>query len=185
MFSIDLKGNYSWKVQRTVGSCVLLFDAVTHNCLLLTFLYPGRIKIASTKDSTKLFCYQVSKVYKCFLCITGFLNFSSWQNIFEQEGISVIINLIELHPSFLHSNSFREWTKHHQKIPYERSDVSECLAFSLILKSIVNQLNEKIAKIMFFGTWINFKSSLSLHMQSNALISPPSGCIRLRFCFKR
>ena len=72
MFSINLKGNYIWKVQRTVGSCVLLLDAVTHNCLLVTFLYPGRNKIASTKGSMKLFCYQVSTVYKRFPCITGF-----------------------------------------------------------------------------------------------------------------
>ena len=40
----------------------------------------------------------------------------------------------------------------YQNIQYEQSDVSKFLVYRHILKSIVKELNEKIAKLCFFGT---------------------------------
>ena len=61
--------------------------------------------------------------------------------------------LIELHSSFLHSNSFFTVLENGQRVvkifSCGQSDVSECLMYWHILKSIVKELNKKIAKIMF------------------------------------
>ena len=62
--------------------------------------------------------------------------------------------------NFLKSNSFKELAKCHQDIPCGQSDVSNYLAFRHILKSIVKELNEKVAKMRF----LELESSLSVHM---------------------
>ena len=76
-------------------------------------------------------------------------------------------NLIELRSSFLHSKSFcqsfGELAKCHQSIPYGQCDVSKYLVYNHILKSIVKELNEKVAKIVFFVTWINLRSHSVCH----------------------
>ena len=90
----------------------------------------------------------------------------------------VSIKLIELHSSFLHSNN----------IPRGQStcNVSKCLVYRHILKSIVRNWMRKSNKYVFFKTWVKL-SSLSVHMQSTTLIPthplPPCEHFYMVLCF--
>ena len=63
----------------------------------------------------------------------------------------------------LFSQSFGELTRCSQNMLCGQCEVSKCLAYRDILKSIVKKLEEKNQKFIFFGTWINFNQDCSSH----------------------
>ena len=69
----------------------------------------------------------------------------------------------------LFSQSFGELTRYSQNISCGQCDVSECLAYRHIVKSIVKELEEKNQKFRFFGTWTNFNQVWSSHAICHAL----------------
>ena len=63
----------------------------------------------------------------------------------------------------LFSQSFGELTRCSQNMSCGQCEVSKCLAYRHILKSIVRKLEEKHQRFSFFGTWINFNQVCSSH----------------------
>ena len=64
----------------------------------------------------------------------------------------------------LFSQSFGELTRCSKNMSCGQCEVSKCLAYRHILKSIVKKLEEKNQKFSFFGTWINFNQVCSSHV---------------------
>ena len=73
-------------------------------------------------------------------------------------------NLNEVHWHILFSQSFEELVKCSQNMSCGQCEVSKHLAYRHILKSIVKKLEEK-----------NQDLSLSVHMESAALLTPDKG----------
>ena len=71
----------------------------------------------------------------------------------------------------LFSQSFGELTRCSQNMSCGQCEVSKCLAYNHILKSIVRKLEEKNQKFNFFGTWINFNQVCSSHAICRAVQS--------------
>ena len=86
-------------------------------------------------------------------------------------------NLNEVHWHILFSQSFEELAKHSQNMSCGQCEVSKCLAYRHILKSIVKKLEEKNQKFSFS----KLDLSLSAHMRSAVLLSPAYGSFTLRW----
>ena len=80
-------------------------------------------------------------------------------------------NLNEVYWHILFSQSFEELAKRSQNMSCEQCEVSKCLAYRHILKSVVKKLKEKNQKFSFS----KLDLSLSVHMQSAVLLPPGSG----------
>ena len=63
----------------------------------------------------------------------------------------------------LFSQSFGDLTRCSQNLSCGQCEVSKCLAYRHILKSLVKKLEEKNHKFSFFGNWINFNQVCSSH----------------------
>ena len=80
-------------------------------------------------------------------------------------------NLIAENLNEVHSHSFEELSKCSQNKSCGQCEVSKCLAYRHILKSIVKKLEEKTQKFSFS----KFDLSLSVHRQSAVLLPLPPG----------
>ena len=83
-----------------------------------------------------------------------------WENYLITE------NLNEVHWHILFSQSFEELAKCSQNMSCGQCEVSKCLAYRHILKSVVKKLEEKKQKLSFS----KLDLSLSVHMQSAVLL---------------
>ena len=79
-------------------------------------------------------------------------------------------NLNEVHWHILFSQSFEELAKCSENMSCGQCEVSKCLAYRHILKSVVKKLEEKNQKFSFS----KLDLSLSVHMES-AVLLPPDG----------
>ena len=80
-------------------------------------------------------------------------------------------NLNEVHWHILFSQSFEELVKCSQNMSCGQCEVSKHLAYRHILKSIVKKLEEKNQDFSF----LKLDLSLSVHMESAALLTPDNG----------
>ena len=95
-------------------------------------------------------------------------------NLWENNLIAEKLN--EVHWHILFSQSFEELAKCSQNMSCGQCDVSKCLAYTHILKSIVKKLEEKNQKFRFSKLWFNFVSS---HAICHAALPP---LLHLYYC---
>ena len=89
---------------------------------------------------------------------------------FEKNNL-IADNLNEVHWHISFSQSFEELAKCSRNVSCGQCDVSKCLAYRYMLKSIVKKLEEKNQKFSFS----KLDLSLSVHMQSAMLLPPDCG----------
>ena len=80
----------------------------------------------------------------------------------------IVENLNEVHWHILFSQSFEELAKYSENMSCGQCEVSKCLAYRNILKSIVKKLKEKNQKFSFSKLGLN----LSVHRQCAMVFTP-------------
>ena len=94
-------------------------------------------------------------MHKYLLCVLGLEHWSGGTDCMYTDKLKSSLEKL--------TNCFGELTRCSQNMSCEQCEVSKCLVYRHILKSILKKLEEKNQKFSFFGTWINFNQVCSSH----------------------